>query len=205
MKVSEAVKWHDRRAKKWEKLRIGKYSIEKQEICIKTLKTKKGEHILDVGCGTGFFARNVAKNGAKVVALDMSENMLKVAKEIARKENLKIKFVKGNAEKLPFKNSSFDKLIAVDLIQHLNEPKEFIKEASRVVKKGGKIVLAWPHSKSLYRMKYYFEKLILQRNLPFTAWLPVSLVERWLKNVSFDTKTILTSLNITAIIVGEKL
>jgi len=207
MKLYEAIEWHDKRAHEWEELRlgVGKFTLEKQKICIEELNPKENESILDVGCGSGFFAREAAKRHAKVVALDMSENMLKVAKEFAKRENLNIKFVIGDAKNLHFKDSSFDKLIAVDLIEHLTNPEIFIKEIGRVIKSGGKVVLAWPHSKSLYRVKYYFEKYILQREMPFTTWLSASLVEKWLKNSNFKVKRVSTYLGVTAILVCEKL
>jgi len=207
MKSYEAVEWHDKKADEWEKMRIGigNFTLEKQNICIRELYPKKNEKILDVGCGTGFFASKAAKRQANIIGLDMSENMLKVAEKIAKKNNLKIKFIKGNAEKLPFKNCSFDKVIAVDLIGHLPNPQKFIKEVGRVIKNGGKFILAWPYSKSPYRIKYYFEKYILKKNLPFTKWLSVNLVEKWLRYSSFKTKRIRTSFNITIILVCEKI
>lgn len=200
------IEWHSKRAKEWEILRtgVGKYTKEKEVLSLRALNPKRNDIILDVGTGTGFFARMIAKRKAKIIGIDMSENMLKIARELSKNEKLKMRFLKGNAEDLPFKDSTFDKIIAIDLIEHLKNPEIFIREASRVLKNDGKIVLSWPHAKSPYRMKYLFEKWVLNKSLPSTLWLPISLVEKWLRNYGFKVKKISTSLNVTAILVGKK-
>jgi ubiquinone/menaquinone biosynthesis C-methylase UbiE len=72
---------------------------------------RPGERVLDVGCGTGIVARQVASRveaTGKVTGLDVSRNMLAVARATATREGLTIEWREGNAERLPFPDSSFD-------------------------------------------------------------------------------------------------
>jgi ubiquinone/menaquinone biosynthesis C-methylase UbiE len=112
-------------------------SFEKDKL-IPLLGDVKGKTILDVGAGTGRAAAPLAKMGAEVTALDVSEQMLKELK----KKNSKIKTVVGDAESLPFPDKSFDAVVAVFLIVHLKDPARFFDEAYRVLKDGGMLVVS---------------------------------------------------------------
>lgn len=75
--------------------------------------------------------------GAEVTALDLSQKML----DELYKKNPNIKISLGDAESLPFLDNSFDFVIAVFLIVHLKNPSIFFKEAYRVLKDGGKLLV----------------------------------------------------------------
>src|ERR1051326_4410492 len=73
---------------------------------------KPGERVLDVGCGTGIVAREVASRlgaTATVTAVDLSANMLAVARAAAAGEGLTIEWREGNAEQLPFPDNALDR------------------------------------------------------------------------------------------------
>lgn len=107
-------------------------SFEKDKF-IPLLGEVKGKTILDVGAGTGRTSVVLAKMGAEVTALDVSEEMLKELKN----KNSKIEIVVGDAESLPFPDKSFDAVVAGFLIVHLKDPTRFFDEAYRVLKDGG--------------------------------------------------------------------
>ena len=67
---------------------------------------------LDIGCGTGEMSLLLAQLGHSVTGIDLSENMLCVADEKARKKGLNIKFLKGDAEDPPFESNEFDVIVA---------------------------------------------------------------------------------------------
>lgn len=89
--------------------------------------------ILDVGAGTGRLSLQLFKAGAEVIALDMSNSMLKKL----RAKNKQIQIVIGDAENLPFENESFDIVIAAFLVVHLQNPRRFFDEVYRVLKDDG--------------------------------------------------------------------
>jgi ubiquinone/menaquinone biosynthesis C-methylase UbiE len=78
---------------------------------IQAADPRPGDRVLDVGCGTGIVARQVASRlGARgaVTGVDLSPNMLAVARATAAREGMAIEWREGSAEQLPFPESSFD-------------------------------------------------------------------------------------------------
>lgn len=102
------------------------------------LEPVENKTILDVGAGTGRLAGELAKNGARVTALDISPNMLAQLK----KKSPKVETIVADAESLPFPDNSFDYVLAAFLIVHLKDPKQFFDEAYRVLKDGGRLVVS---------------------------------------------------------------
>lgn len=98
----------------------------------------KNKKILDVGAGTGRLSVMLSKAGAVVTALDVSGEML----NILSKKDHKIETVIGEAESLPFGESTFDVVTAAFLVVHLKNPKFFMDEAYRVLKDGGLLVFS---------------------------------------------------------------
>ena len=115
----------------------------------------KNDKILDLCTGTGTNAINIAKANpsAEIIGVDLSENMLKVAREKADKADTKnIKLYKMDATKLDFKSNNFDK-ISLSLILHEMDDElrsKILNEAKRVLKKDGKIIITeWERSTKL--------------------------------------------------------
>ena len=111
---------------------------------------KDNLRILDVGTGTGFIALRLAELGYSVVGVDISENMLEIAKEKAIKAGLKVDFIHGDAEKLPFEDGSFDAVICRHILWTLPDPQKAVTEWNRIVKDKGKVVVIegkWRRSK----------------------------------------------------------
>jgi demethylmenaquinone methyltransferase/2-methoxy-6-polyprenyl-1,4-benzoquinol methylase len=98
---------------------------------------RPGQRILDVATGTGMVARALARRGAQVTALDQSEAMLAVARN--ENNNQGITFVKGEAERLPFADASFDALTFTYLLRYVDDPAATLHELARVVTPGGPI------------------------------------------------------------------
>ena len=104
--------------------------------------------ILDIGTGTGFLAIILAELGHEVVGIDISEEMLKVARRKAADKGVRIDFRIGDAENLPFDDEEFDATICRHVLWTLPNPERAISEWKRVVKKGGKVVIIdgnWEH------------------------------------------------------------
>lgn len=102
---------------------------------------RSAKSVLEVGCGDGSkLARLVGKNG-DATGIDISS----VAIKMAKKKYRKLKFVRADAEKLPFKNSSFELVYSVYTLEHLREPDKVIEECIRVLRKDGKLVFVAPN------------------------------------------------------------
>ncbi len=116
------------------------------------LAIKDGDITLDAGCGNGRHSWEVYKNNhAPIIAFDIDpvcvkKNMyllalLKEEKEIKGSYHLLI----ADVNKLPFKDSSFDKIICSEVLEHIPEDKSVLEELVRVLRKDGAIGISVPH------------------------------------------------------------
>jgi 2-polyprenyl-3-methyl-5-hydroxy-6-metoxy-1,4-benzoquinol methylase len=117
----------------------GTTSTEAKEV-IKEMKWK-GKRVLDVGCGTGNFAREVAKKDAKyVLGIDYADEAIKIAEKTNKRKNLKFK--KLDVIKL---DEKFDIIVSIGTIEHMDNPIKIIKKLKSCLNKNGKIILTTPN------------------------------------------------------------
>ncbi|MBO9128325.1 class I SAM-dependent methyltransferase [Bacillus sp. 165] len=132
----------------------------------------KEKKILDVGCGGGIYTKALAEIGAgEITAFDFSEQMLKTAKEFCKAYD-NIIYMKGDAHTLNLPNDTFDVVISRAVIHHLADIPAFFREAYRVLKPNGVIVIQdrtiedciLPGSKEHIRGYFfdYYPKLIIK-------------------------------------------
>lgn len=109
-------------------------------------KIKEGDVVLDLGSGAGIDAILAAKKvGAqgKVIGVDMTEEMIEMAKLNAKKQNIEnVEFILGEIEKLPLDDNSVDTIITNCVINLTPDKSKTFSEAYRVLKPGGKIYLS---------------------------------------------------------------
>lgn len=104
---------------------------------------KKGETILDLACGTGFFAREFFKKGARVIGVDISPELIEIAKKNSPKE---ISYFVSPADRLrQVKDGSVDKIAIILAIQNIENISGVFGECTRILKTGGKILLVMNH------------------------------------------------------------
>lgn len=125
-----------------------------------------GERILDIGVGTGL-ALPAYPEHAQVVGIDLSEGMLKRAKERLVQDNLNhIRLTLGNALQLPFSSETFDYVLLSHVITVVSDPVKVIDEIRRVAKPGARVVLI-NHFQSTNRVVALFERWVN----PICQWL----------------------------------
>lgn len=96
------------------------FGVKQRIKIVNLLNLKIGERLLDLGCGTGSLLI-VAKSkypNVDMTGVDADEKVLEIAKDKIQKSNLNIKLIKSSADKLPFKDSSFDVVVST-LVFHL--------------------------------------------------------------------------------------
>ena len=106
------------------------------------------DRVLDVGCGPGFVARRAAElvgKTGRVVGLDLNESMLIKARETPRLESaVTVEWRQGDAQSMPFDDSSFDVVLVLQALQFCPEPAVALREMRRVLAPGGSLVVcAW--------------------------------------------------------------
>ena len=139
----EAEKVYDKLALLYHKRRLNVKTFNEvleKPIILSFLGNIKNKKILDAGCGSGIRSKILARKGAKVIGVDISKNMLDIAREYCK--GLKIRFDKASIDKLPYKNNSFDIIIASLVIHYLKNPNKAFKEFHRVLKKGGILIFS---------------------------------------------------------------
>ena len=113
-----------------------------------------GQRVLDLAAGTGTSSAAIAKQGATVVACDLSSGMIEVGQE----RHPDIEFVLGNAEDLPFEDDSFDAVTISFGIRNVQNVPKALAEMLRVTKQGGRLVICEFSSPDnhLFRSAYEF-------------------------------------------------
>lgn len=96
--------------------------------------------VLDVGCGGGFLAEELARLGARVTGIDPSSASIAAAREHAVREGLDITYRVGRGESLPVRDESFDVVLCCDVLEHVDLPGVVIDEIARALRPGGVFV-----------------------------------------------------------------
>lgn len=104
-----------------------------RNVLAKELRLAKGSTILDLASGTGDFSRMFSEKGYKTVAVDLSFNMLDVAKNTPNK-------IQGDGTNLPFEDNSFDGVVCGYALRNFVNLDELILELHRIIKPGGKFM-----------------------------------------------------------------
>jgi ubiquinone/menaquinone biosynthesis C-methylase UbiE len=107
-------------------------------------RDRKDLTVLDIGCGTGAMSRKLAPFG-HVVSADFSP----LALEFSRRRSL-TSLCAADAMRLPFRDGSFDVIVALDILEHLPDDQAALCEFQRVLKPGGRVVATVPAYKSLW-------------------------------------------------------
>ena len=97
-------------------------------------------HVLDVGCGPGFFSVLLARLGYEVTAVDYTENMLAEARKNAVHYGVNIDFRRMDAQKLDFEDGIFDLVISRNVLWNLEQPEQAYREWLRVLKPNGTVM-----------------------------------------------------------------
>lgn len=108
---------------------------------LRIISPKKGEKILDLACGQGYFSGKLAEVGAKVTGADISSELITKAKTHFR--DIEFKVAPANA--LPFSDASFETVVCVLAMQNIAGLDQAFAECKRVLKKGGRLVMVLNH------------------------------------------------------------
>ena len=107
---------------------------------IRLAHVRPGERALDLCCGTGDVAFALARAGVEVAGLDFSEPMLEVAQERFKVQGL-VRFLKGDAQHLPFSDATFDVVTISYGLRNLADWEKGLREMLRVAKPGGRLLV----------------------------------------------------------------
>ena len=127
---------------RWRSSRLGRITdaLERQ-LLARLLGRVDGKKLLDVGCGDGAMAFDLARQGATVTALDADPSMIAASRRRAKNEATRAQLVEGDVENLPFDDATFDVVVAVTVLCFVQDAERAVKEIARVLKPGGRLVI----------------------------------------------------------------
>jgi 2-polyprenyl-6-hydroxyphenyl methylase/3-demethylubiquinone-9 3-methyltransferase len=103
----------------------------------------RGAKVADVGCGGGLLSEALARAGANVTAIDLGEKLIQIAKLHLFESNLQVDYrVQSSTELAEAEPASFDVVCCMELIEHVPDPAELVRDLSAMLKPGGQMFLS---------------------------------------------------------------
>ncbi|MEA4926516.1 MAG: class I SAM-dependent methyltransferase [Syntrophomonadaceae bacterium] len=139
----------------WYETPMGKFvdGVE-TSLAFELFSPEKGMKILDAGCGTGNFSIKLAERGAQVTGIDLSTEMMAVAREKARRRDLNLEFLEMNIYNLAFPDNYFDGVFSMAVFETLLESQKAFRELMRVLKPGRFLMIGTIRKDSAWGRSY---------------------------------------------------
>jgi ubiquinone/menaquinone biosynthesis C-methylase UbiE len=130
----------------------------KERVIIDMLKANVGQNVLEMGCGSAYFAtalrRGIPGSSFRYSGIDMADQALEVARTFVEPQD---RLMKGDVAAMPFKDGEFDTVLYLDVIEHVTQDKKSLEEAFRVLRSGGRLIISTPNSGALLTDTFFCE------------------------------------------------
>jgi len=177
----------------WERIRKNYFDDRVTSLAIEKLLPRRLV-LADVGCGTGSLTLELARFAEKVIGVDLSQEMLRRARNIAKERQLhNVEFRYGDALKLPLPARSVDAAFCVMVLHFLSDPRRAVRELCRITRGGGSVILV---DLVAHRQEWMREQMA-HRWLGFER----ASIEEWFR----DAGTTEVSYELTGAYAGEKM
>jgi len=175
----------------WYRSPEGQYAdTQEKELFLKLVQPRRGQSLLEIGCGTGHNLEFFLGLGLDVTGVDCSQPMLQIA---AHKLGSRAKLYPGQANKLSFDDNSFDIVTLINVLEFFPDPTEALKEAARVSRK--EIYVGILNKNSILsvvrRLQGRFRKSIYNQAKFYTIWEIEGMARRVLGQVSLSWASVL--------------
>jgi 2-polyprenyl-3-methyl-5-hydroxy-6-metoxy-1,4-benzoquinol methylase len=148
---------------------IGQLLLEDQErVLVEFLGDVSNRRVLDMGTGTGRAAMALARRGARVTAVDASNEMLAVARQRAVEARVSIEFAEGDVHRLAFPGRAFDSVVCLRLLMHVPDWRRALSEVCRVAER--RLVLDYPSLGSAASLQAAWRQLAMKAGQTVEAY-----------------------------------
>lgn len=149
-------------------------------VILGSIDEKKDRRLLEVGCGRGFYVNTIGRlfPKLKIWGVDLNNDYLKKADKL----DGKVKLIRADVSKLPFEDNYFDKVIASEILEHVEDDSKALREIFRVLRPGGRLIVTVPNKNYPFLwdpLNYILEKTT-GKHLPSNIW--------WLSGIWADHK-----------------
>ncbi len=149
--------------------------------------------VLDVACGPGILSAAIAKSARDVVAFDLTPQMLKKAAQCCAEAGVgNVTFREGNAAELSFANEAFDAVVTRLSVHHFDRPARVISEIFRVLRPGGRFVVADVISSEMPAESELQNAIEILRDPSHVRMLPGSELTALVKDAGFEIEQLAT-------------
>ncbi|NMD42307.1 MAG: class I SAM-dependent methyltransferase [Firmicutes bacterium] len=139
----------------WYRTPLGRFADEVESaLAFKLFRVRRGDLLLDGGCGTGNFSLKLARKGARVVGVDLAPGMLAQARRKAQREGLPATFLQGDLCRLDYPANHFDGVTCIAAFEFIPEPRHAFHELMRVLKPGGELLIGTINRESAWGDRY---------------------------------------------------
>jgi 2-polyprenyl-3-methyl-5-hydroxy-6-metoxy-1,4-benzoquinol methylase len=128
------------------------YNLQiRKENLVALTKDLKYDSVLDMPCGTGSISLPLLKNAKTLTLIDISSNMLSIAKSnIPEDEKHKVTFINDNFFNIDIKPNTYDLVICLGLLAHVNSPEQLLTKLSHIISPGGHLIIQNTDSAHFY-------------------------------------------------------
>lgn len=153
----------------------------------------KGKSAVDIGCGGGLLSEALAQKGARVLGIDMAEDVLEVARLHGLESGVKAEYRRIPAEELAHEQpESFDLVCCMEMLEHVPHPESVVAACARLARPGGTVVFSTinrnPKSFALAIVgAEYLLNLIPRGTHEYAKFIRPSELERWAREAGLET------------------
>ncbi len=104
----------------------------------------EGLKVIDIGCGEGYGSHMLSAVASEVTGVDIDEESIEHAREKYKADNLK--YETADVQKLPFSDDEFNAGLCFEVIEHIENPVELLREATRVIETNGTFIVSTPNA-----------------------------------------------------------
>jgi SAM-dependent methyltransferase len=153
----------------FEAQRAYRYGLEPHIAEAADFESMKDQQVLEIGCGAGTDAVEIAKAGARYIGVDVTPRAVGLTKGHLAYRGLPGQVELADATRLRFAEGSFDIVYSHGVLHHIPDIDTAVAEVHRVLKPGGRAVVMLYHRRSL---NYYVDILFVRRLLALMLWIP---------------------------------